>query len=291
MRKQFSESCFQLLSENENAVVLLGDIGVHGFRNTFTEFPRRIFNLGIMEQTMVGTAAGMASVGCIPVVHTIAPFLVERALEQIKVDFGYQQLVGNFVSVGASFDYAGLGCTHHCPADIGIMRSIPGLNVFIPGTSQEFAYQFAQYWDGQSSNYFRLSERENSSSFLIKLGESVKIKDGNTALAVVAGNLLDEVLEATKSLDIEIHYVNSIQTGKKLHLESAVRDKPIFLIEPYYSGALFQYLEDYIQLNSLIPVQFGVPVEFIRDYGNYDSMLQNVLLDKNALHEKFLKYL
>ena len=51
--------------------------------------------------------------------------MVDRAFEQLKLDFGYQKLNGNFISVGGSYDYAALGCSHHCPEDINLMKNIP----------------------------------------------------------------------------------------------------------------------------------------------------------------------
>jgi transketolase len=89
-------------------VVVVGDIS-HGILSKFrNENPDRYFNIGISEPGMVNVAAGLSASGLIPVIHTIAPFLIERSYEQIKLDFGYQNLPGNFVSVGSSFDYSKL---------------------------------------------------------------------------------------------------------------------------------------------------------------------------------------
>jgi transketolase len=97
MRKQFVKSMKEILYGDIDSVLLLGDIGVFGFRDELKNIPNRAYNIGILEQATVSLAAGMARGGMIPFIHTIAPFMVERALEQIKVDFGYQELNGNFV--------------------------------------------------------------------------------------------------------------------------------------------------------------------------------------------------
>jgi transketolase len=129
MRKQFTKTLQDILYSNNKTCLLLGDIGVFGFRNELKNIPDRAYNIGILEQSTISLAAGLAKTNIIPFVHTIAPFLVERAFEQLKVDFGYQGLNGNFISVGASYDYASLGCTHHCPGDVMCLLSIPNMEI------------------------------------------------------------------------------------------------------------------------------------------------------------------
>ena len=138
MRKQFIKSLQDILYSDDNTALLLGDIGVFGFRNELKNIPNRVYNIGILEQSTVSLAAGLSSIGITPFVHTIAPFMVERALEQLKIDFGYHGLGGNFISIGASYDYSALGCTHHCPGDILSLSSIPNMQIVVPGTSGEF---------------------------------------------------------------------------------------------------------------------------------------------------------
>ena len=83
MRNVFVDEVSKLLRQDEKTVLLLGDIGVYGFREVFQEFPNRVHNVGILEQSMISMAGGLASEGLFPIVHTIAPFMTLRALEQI----------------------------------------------------------------------------------------------------------------------------------------------------------------------------------------------------------------
>jgi transketolase len=137
MRKQFTISVQKLLADDDRIVLLLGDIGVHAFRDSFKRHPDRCYNLGTAEQTMVGMAAGLAKEGFYPIVHSIAPFLVRRAYEQIYIDFGAQELPGLFVTVGADNDYPTLGPTHRCPEDLKLMAEVPGMMVFAPQDVEE----------------------------------------------------------------------------------------------------------------------------------------------------------
>jgi len=179
MRKQLVTTVENVLAEDADTVLLLGDIGVFGFRNAFQNHSTRVFNIGILEQATISMAAGLTKVNLIPIVHTIAPFLVERCLEQLKDDFGYQKLNGNFISVGASYDYAALGCTHHCPGDIQALKTIPGMQIIVPGTSKEFDTLFNSCYNNGSPTYYRLSERENKVSPIVEFGKANVLKKGS----------------------------------------------------------------------------------------------------------------
>ena len=86
MRWPFACALHDLAKRDERVVLLMGDVG-GGLLSTFAkDFPRRYFNLGTAEQSMVGIAAGMALQGLRPVVYSFTPFLLERAFEQIKID-------------------------------------------------------------------------------------------------------------------------------------------------------------------------------------------------------------
>ena len=291
MRKTFTSTASKIIKENKNTALLLGDIGVYGFRDILSTHPERAFNIGILEQSMVSMAAGLASEGIIPIIHTIAPFIVERALEQIKVDFGYQKLPGNFVSVGASFDYAKLGCTHHCPGDVNILSNIPKVNIFIPGHAKEFENQLLNNWDSGKVNYYRLSEHTNSESFDLNLGEIRKLKKGNRGVLIAVGPFLKEALECLNELDIEIQYCNSITGLKSMKIESEFPGKKVIIFEPYYSVALMLKIIEQVSTSGSEVMQIGVPKEFLEKYGTYQEQLHYLKLDSASIRNKVENFL
>jgi transketolase len=123
------------MDEDESVVLLLGDIGVYAFRDTFARHPKRCYNLGVCEQASVGLAAGLAMSGLYPIYHTISAFLVRRAYEFIRLDFGEQYLAGLFVGVGGSQEYKKLGPTHCCSEHLGLMSAVPGMRCIEPSRS------------------------------------------------------------------------------------------------------------------------------------------------------------
>ncbi len=138
MRNQFPKTVLEIMDKDDRVVVLLGDIGVFAFKDVFEKYPTRIYNVGILEQSMVGMAAGLAMAGFIPIVHTIEPFLVDRAFEQIKDDFGYQELTGTIVGVDVSTTAPNLGYTHQCSYALEHMSHVPNMRVFSPTSPQDF---------------------------------------------------------------------------------------------------------------------------------------------------------
>ena len=134
MRRQFKDTSFELAASDDGVVVVLGDVSVYMFQPFAEAYPGRFYNLGICENTIISVAAGLSAQGFKPLVHTIAPFLTERCVEQIKLDMCYNRFGGNILTCGASFDYAWDGATHHACMDLGILRMIPGTEVLQPGS-------------------------------------------------------------------------------------------------------------------------------------------------------------
>jgi transketolase len=285
MRKQFVKSMKNILYGDNKTILLLGDIGVFGFREELKNIPHQVYNIGILEQSTVSLAAGMARGGMIPFIHTIAPFVVERALEQIKIDFGYQELNGNIISVGASYDYAGLGCTHHCPGDIQILMSIPNINIFIPGSSEEFDILLKHFYLNSNPKYFRLSEYENENTIHSIPGNATVLKNGSLATIIVYGPLCDTVLKACENLDVCILYYNSILPFDTSTLTNNFNEK-IIVCEPFYCGST-----NYLINNALVGKKYslfniGVPRQFLYKYGDKKQHDEYLMLDVNGIRKR-----
>ena len=92
MRKQFNKTLLNLAKRDKRIILIFGDISVYLFNNFKLKFPKRFYNLGICESSLISLSAGLRFEGFIPFVHSIAPFVTERAIEQIKVDLVYNNL-------------------------------------------------------------------------------------------------------------------------------------------------------------------------------------------------------
>ena len=109
MRRRFGKLINELAKKDKKIVLLVGDIGYGIFDDFRKDNPKRFFNLGICEQSLIGVASGMSLEGLKPWVYTITPFLIERPFEQIKLDIDQQNVNVNLVGFA---DYPNLGPTH-----------------------------------------------------------------------------------------------------------------------------------------------------------------------------------
>lgn len=87
-------------------------------------------NVGIAEQSMVGTAAGLALGGKVAVTCNAAPFLISRANEQIKVDVCYNNTNVKLFGLNAGASYGPLASTHHAIDDLAVMRGSGNIQIF-----------------------------------------------------------------------------------------------------------------------------------------------------------------
>jgi len=270
MRKQFVTTTERLLETDPRLFILLGDIGIFAFRNSLQKYPDRVLNIGILEQATVSVAAGLAKEGFIPLFHSIAPFVVERAFEQIKVDFGYQKQGGNFVSVGASYDYASLGCTHHCPGDVGILATIPGMEIVVPGHPHEYDLLFQESYADGHPTYYRLSEQSNIKAYDVRFGHAKVLKQGTGVTIIAIGALLDKVLQAAEGTDATVLYYTTVLPFDRETLAHNCPSGRILCVEPFYQGTVASEIMEAMNGRSFRLSSMGVPREFLRNYGHAD---------------------
>lgn len=285
IRAQFGETVLSLAEKDENLVVLVADISHGIFKDFRNKFPKRYYNIGICEPAIVNMAAGLNKVGINPVVHTIAPFLIERSFEQIKLDFAYQNLNVNLVSVGSSYDYSKLGYSHHCYQDAAILKHLDRSQIFFPGNSEEFNILFRQHYADNKINYFRITEFPHEEKIKLNLNEkkySHKIIDGSDITIVVLGNQLKKVMNAAKHLkscniESEIIYYNCLKPfEEKIFLNSVSKTKKLLCVEEISQfGGLYEECLKCLNQNKITFESEHIAIKrIIHEYGTYDDLSQ-----------------
>jgi|GEM_PF-226755 len=301
LRKCFADTALELASADPSVVVLVGDISHGIFADFRSKLSHRYFNVGIMEPAMASIAAGLAMTGLKPIVHTIAPFLIERSFEQLKLDFGYQKLAAMFVSVGGAFDYSNLGCTHHSYIDISMVSSIDEAKVCAPATETELRalmHESLRKWSGLT--YIKLTENGSKgapTSPQVKIGMPIKVRDGGMNLAIISlGPTFFEVEQAVDLVSGLGHYPAHIHFHTFQPIDFPTLDKmlgsvsSVLVVEQLHSGnglAAKLAVSD-----SLAPeitfVSQGIS-GFLRDYGSYEELLVGARLDSASIAERVIE--
>lgn len=137
-REGYGDELLQLGRERDDIVVLDADLSGSTKTNKFAgEFKNRFFNVGVAEQNMIGMAAGFAISGLIPFASSFAMFLSGRAWEVIRNSVGYPGLNVKMVASHGGITVGEDGASHQCIEDLSLMRTIPGMRVFIPADYTE----------------------------------------------------------------------------------------------------------------------------------------------------------
>lgn len=294
LRKEWADIMVDLGRSDDRVLTLVGDIS-HGILQPYAKlFPDRYLNVGICEPTIVGLAAGASHLGFIPFVHTIAPFLIERAYEQIKLDFGYQGLSVNLVSVGGSFDYSQLGCSHHTYADVSMIANIEGSQVFLPGSALELRQLMTANYQRRGINYFRLTENPHDRDLggaQIKPGQGVMAKRGSDVTVVALGPSLRTALDVAEELShktsVEVIYIHSFKPlDSKLIRDSIAKTGAFITIEELgpFGGLFHSVLQATAGLVLRASSQLSVK-GFVGGYGTYEDLKRVAGISATSLRE------
>lgn len=168
------------------------------------QFPDRLVNVGIAEQSMVGTAAGLALGGKVAVTCNAAPFLISRANEQIKVDVCYNNTNVKLFGLNAGASYGPLASTHHAIDDIAIMRGFGNIQIFAPSSPRE-CRQIIDYALGYKGPvYIRMDGKAlpelHDESYRFVPGAVVTLREGDSLALVATGSTVHEIVEAAALL-------------------------------------------------------------------------------------------
>lgn len=237
-REAYGEALKKLAASNPDVVVLDADLS--GSTKT-SEFKKaaseRFFNVGIAEQDLIGTAAGMAIAGKIPFASSFAMFAAGRAFEIIRNTVAYPKLNVKIAATHAGLTVGEDGASHQAIEDISLMRSIPNMTVINPADSVEAEQAVLKAAEVNGPVYIRLGrmsvEDVYDQQYKFELGKGVELKKGSDITIIATGIMVQESLKAAKELSeegIEARVIN-IHTIKPI-------DKDIIINAAKETGAI-----------------------------------------------------
>ncbi len=291
MRKAMQAVVRETIEQWRDTALLLVDIGVYPFRDLLERFPQRAKNIGIFEPGTVSLAAGMSLAGIVPIVYGISPFIVQRSLEQLKLDFVYQKTGGNFITTGAAYDFSTLGYSHYCPEDAATLRLLPGMEVLTPGTPEQFARLFRACRRNGRPSYFRMTDHCNRVRVDVEFGKASVIKWGTQATVIAVAEQLDATLTACEGLDVTVLYYTTLAPFDYVTLRENCANGLVFVSAPLYEGTLYPEL---IKALSGMRVRLGgaeIPLEVLRSYGGKTEKDKDLGLDAAGIRSRLSAFL
>lgn len=171
------------------------------------KFPDRLVNVGIAEQAMLGTAAGLALGGKVAVTCNAAPFLISRANEQVKVDVCYNNTNVKCFGLNAGASYGPLASTHHSIDDISVMRGFGNIEIYAPGSPEQCRQIIRYAIDKVGPVYIRLDGKAlpelMTQGYQFKPGAIDVLAKGHEVVLVAMGSTLHEIVDAAAKLEAE----------------------------------------------------------------------------------------
>ena len=289
-RDAYGKTLVELGKANKNIVVLDADLAVSTKTALFRkEFPDRFFDMGVAEQDMIGTAAGLAASGKIVFASTFAVFGSGRAWDQVRMSVAYTRLNVKIVVTHGGITTGEDGASHQANEDLAIMRALPNMTVIVPADyveTEKVIRAAAKYYGPM---YIRLGRPKipivyEKSDYDFKIGKGVVLRNGKDATIIACGLMVGKALQAAEQLSkkgvdcrvVNLHTIKPID--KELIIKCAKETGAVVTAEEHsIIGGLGGAVAEVLVENAVVPMarvgikdmfgESGKPDELLVKYG------------------------
>lgn len=304
-RDAYGKALVALGAENPDIVVLDADLSKSTKTADFAKhYPERFFNMGIAEQNLMGTAAGLAAAGKIPFASTFAIFATGRAFEQIRNSIAYPKLNVKIAATHAGITVGEDGGSHQAIEDIAIMRSVPNMTVLVPADGEETRQVIKAAAQYKGPVYIRMGRLDVpllfGEDYKFEIGKANVLREGTDVAIMANGIMVALALEAAEELSltgISVSVVN-VASIKPLDVSTLVqvakKTKAVVSAEEHnIIGGLGSAIAEVLAENAPTPMvrvglkdtfgESGRPLELLEKYGLTKASLMK------AVHEVIAK--
>ena len=291
MRRTSLDCVYQLACRDDRVIFIGSDLGVGVLADMKKDMPERWIMEGVSEQHIIGMAAGLSMEGYIPYVNTIASFLTRRCFEQLAIDLSLMNLPVRLIANGGGVVYAPLGPTHQAIEDIAILRTLPNMTIIAPCDAAEMRRVMDQTLDWDGPIYIRLAKGGDpiisSDDHNFSIGKGILLREVGEVLVISTGVMTQCALAAADMLQhqgiatgvLHCHTVKPLDQEFILELASKVR-LVVTLEEHIVTGGLGTAVLETLHRNSIDSLPqvecFGIPDQFIDEYGSQQSIWQSL---------------
>jgi transketolase len=294
-RQVYGETLVELGKDHKNIVVLEADLGKSTMSCLFGDaYPERYFQMGIAEQNMMSTAAGLSLTGKIPFVNSFAVFVSGRAYDQFRQTISIAGLNVKVCGSSSGLSDFGDGSTHQSVEDIAIMRAIPNVTVLAPVDGIETEKMVKAMVEEKGPMYLRLNRNPmpilTDPGTPYEIGKIYTMRQGSEVVIFSHGLMVSRSLEAAEAMEkkgVSVKVVN-VSTLKPLDRAAIIANakgmKAVIVAEEHsVIGGLCSAVAEALRAE-LVPIEFvGIQDSFGTSARNYDELLEKYNLTSAAV--------
>ncbi|MBN8539885.1 MAG: transketolase [Deltaproteobacteria bacterium] len=295
MRERLSDLLVKACTADSRRVVLSGDHGYALFDALRKESPKSFINVGVMEQAMVGMAAGLAKSGARPIVYGLSAFIPIRVLEQMKMDVCHVGYPVIFLGDGAGLVYSTLGASHQCGEDVAALKPLPGMKIFTPADAEELEAVFNEALATNGPCYIRIGKSDRPAVSDERLSSTaprlLRKTSSERPILVTMGSMTAFGNQLAGEFDLGHLSVLRVKPIHKELVEILHTAKEIWVLEEHHrSGGLASTISD-----ALIDEGYSVPKmkiwslkdQFVHTCGSYQHALSEHQLSDQQVRQSF----
>jgi transketolase len=236
-RATFGMCLLEIQKEFENLQIVTSDVSTSAGLDRFKKnYPEKYTDVGISEQNLIGVATGLSEVGFNVLTTTFSPFQILRCCEQIKNNLGYMKSKITMVGLASGLVLGTLGFTHASIEDVGVIRSIPNINIISPADSLETVKSVYASLKQNQSTYIRLtggqpSPKVYNEDYNFQIGKAIKLREGEEVAILACGARVKDAMEASDQIYKDIKRKISVYN---FHSIKPIDEKEILLISKKY---------------------------------------------------------
>lgn len=285
-REGFGKELLELGKENDKIVVVSADLEDATRAEYFKEkFPQRFFSVGIAEQDMVGTAAGLSLMGLIPFVNSFAVFLTNRAYDMLRLDVCYNNCNVKIVCSHAGMTVGEDGASAQCLEDLALMRVLPNIKVICPADALEARKATRVLVQEKGPMYLRTGRApspvitKETDPFIV--GKANILCDGSDVTIFGCGVMVSQALQAAQILKnekiearvVNMHTIKPIDA--KIIIESARQTGAVVSAEEHQAhGGLGSAIAEVLVQNHPVPMEMVAVKDTFGESGTPEELLK-----------------
>lgn len=298
MRDGYGKALLSLCAQGENIMVLDADVA----KSTRTvwvreQYPERFLDMGISEQDMVGTAAGLALSGMTPFVSTYCVFLAGRAWDQIRTTVCYNDLNVKLAGAHAGISVGPDGATHQSLEDVALMRVLPRMTVVVPCDAEETRKATLAIAKKNGPCFVRFGREAvpviTDEDTPFELGKARLCREGKDVTVFANGALVYEALQAAEALaqqgiSVRVYDLHTVKPLDKEAILAAAEETGCIVTaeEHQVYGGMGGAVAECLAANHPVPMEMVAVQDCFGQSGQPDELMDHYHLNRKAVEEK-----